>query len=88
MDIMCHLIVCVWCLIGLINMVLYGPFYTVFYFAQNIIYIVLTLLTITIWLDRKYHNNKKYRNFVVVVSVWNTFVFMMTGAMLMSSSCF
>lgn len=87
-DILCHLIICIWCLVGLINLVLYGPLYTLYYFAQNIIYIVLTLLTITIWLDRKYHTNKKYRNFVVVVSVWNTLVFLMAGAILMSSSCF
>lgn len=87
-DILCHLIISIWCLVGLINLVLYGPLYTLYYFAQNIIYIVLTLLTITIWLDRKYHTNKKYRNFVVVVSVWNTLVFLMAGAILMSSSCF
>lgn len=88
-DVVCHVILCIWCLIGLFNLVLYGPFYTLFYVVLNIIYIVLTLLTITIWLDRKYHTNQKYRNFVVVVSVWNTIVFLMAGVLLMSSSsCF
>jgi hypothetical protein len=77
-DMICHIIVCIWCLVGLSSLVLFGPFYTLFYSAQNIVYIVLTLMTMTIWLGRKYTTDQKSRNLIVVVSVWNLFVYIMT----------
>lgn len=75
LDVMCHVIVCVWCLMALINLYYYGPFYTVFYFAQNLVYFVLTFLTIQIWLKRQYHTDKCCRNFLVIVGVWNTLIY-------------
>lgn len=84
-DIMCHIILSIWCLLGLINLNLYGPFFTIYYGAQNIVYIVLTLMTINIWLDRKYHNDKKSRNILVVISVWNIIMYPVSDLILMSS---
>lgn len=85
-DSICHVILCIWCLFALTNLVLYGPFYIIYYVTQNIIYIILTLLTTTIWLDRKYHTDNKYRNLLVVISLWNLSVYVITFLLWLSSS--
>lgn len=86
LDILYHAIIAIWCLLSMINLILYGPFLTLYYFAQNIVYIVLTFVIMKIWLNRDYHNHQSSRNLLILVSLWNSIMYVITALLIFSTN--